>query len=163
MDLMVFCRTSIQWNNCRYSMTFLLFQLYRYAFNNSNSRIFLDVWKICSVTPVLKSGNLSMVTNYSPISILSHLGKIIELIIYNNVRRSLYHVLIDEQHGFCRGKSTITSNIVSKTYISDCLEVGSQVDVVTTNFKKAFDTVSHKLLIVELKHLDVGKIPFNLV
>lgn len=33
---------------------------------------FPDLWKISSVNPILKSGNASQVTNYEPISIVSH-------------------------------------------------------------------------------------------
>jgi len=37
--------------------------------------IFPDIWKLCSITPVLKSGDASLVSNYRPISFLSHIAK----------------------------------------------------------------------------------------
>jgi len=37
------------------------------------------------------------------------------------------------------------------SYIIENIESGSQIDVIITDFKKAFDTVNHKLLIYELE------------
>jgi len=93
---------------------------------------------------------------YRPISILPHLGEIFKLIVYNNIKRSCNHVLIDEQHGFFHGKSTTTISVVFTTYISDCLESGYQVDVITTDFNKAFDTLNHNLLIDKLEGIGIG-------
>lgn len=40
-------------------------------------------------------------------------------------------------------KSILASNVASKTYISNVIEHGRQVDVILTDFKKAFDIVVH--------------------
>jgi len=42
------------------------------------------------------------------------------------------------------------------TFIAQSLESGIQVDTVTTDFRKAFDTVNHNILINELDNLGVG-------
>jgi len=139
--------------NCRHSLAFPIYLLYRYAFDNST---FPDVWKMSSITPILKSGDPSLVSNYRPISILPHLAKLFELVVYRNIKRCFNHILIDEQHGFRPGKSTITSSVIFTTFIAECLESGYQVDTITTDFKKAFDTVSHNILINELESMGVG-------
>lgn len=87
---------------------------------------------------------------------MPHLSKLFELVVYNNIKRCFNHILIDEQHGFRPGKSTITSSVIFTTYIAESLESGYQVDTVTTDFRKAFDTVSHNILINELESLGVG-------
>lgn len=68
----------------------------------------------------------------------------------------LNHIIIDEQHGFRPGKSTITSSVVFTTYLLNSIEKGGQVDVVFTDFKNAFDTVGHGLLLSELELLGIG-------
>lgn len=65
-------------------------------------------------------------------------------------------MIIDEQHCFHHGKSTITSSVVFTNYSSDCLGYGHQVDVIITDFNKVFDTVNNELLIDKLEYLDVG-------
>jgi hypothetical protein len=118
--------------------------------------IFPSAWKIGSVTPILKSGDPSNVTNYRPITILPHLSKIFELIALTNIKRSLNHVIIDQQHGFRPGKSTVTSSVIFASYILDRFDVKEQVDVIFTDFRKAFDTVDHGLLLRELNALGIG-------
>jgi len=61
--------------------------------------------------------------------------------------------LIDEQHGFRPGKSTCTNGVSFLSYIIENIESGSQIDVIITDFKKAFDAVNHELLIYELECL----------
>jgi len=54
------------------------------------------------------------------------------------------------------GKSTTTSIIIFTTYIAKSLEAGYQVNTITTDFRKAFGTVSHYLLISKHEYLSVG-------
>lgn len=48
-----------------------------------------------------------------------HTSKLLEIIVKMSIRVSLNHILIDEQHGFCLGRSTITCNIIWNSYIYD--------------------------------------------
>ena len=139
--------------NCRLSIYIPMFLLFRRSLDECT---FPDIWKTCSVTPVLKSGDASDVTNYRPISIISHIAKLFELVVYQCIKRSLNHILIDEQHGFRPGKSTCTNGVSFLSYIIENIESGSQIDVIITDFKKAFDTVNHELLIYELERLGLG-------
>lgn len=56
-------------------------------------------------------------------------------------------LLNDDQLGFLKDKSTMTSFNFSK--IPDVFVFGYQVDVVFTNFKKAFNKLSHYIQIVK--------------
>jgi hypothetical protein len=94
--------------NCRNSLFFPIFLLFRLSMDEG---IFPSLWKISSITPILKSGDPSQVVNYRPISILPHIAKIFESIVYNCIKRSVNHILIPQQHGFRPGKSTITSGV----------------------------------------------------
>jgi hypothetical protein len=113
-----------------------------------------SVWKICSVTPVLKSTDSSFVANYRPISISPHITKIFESLLYNYLRPKLNHILILQQYGFRTGRSSVSCRVSFSSFIYDCLSNGAQVDVIFTNLSKAFDTVPNNLTCL-LKSLTV--------
>lgn len=87
--------------NCQDSIVYPIFLLFRQSLDEG---IFPAVWKTSSVTPVLKSGDSSLVSNYRPISILPHISKLLESIVYTNIKRNLNHILVADQHGFRPGK-----------------------------------------------------------
>jgi len=118
--------------------------------------VFPSVWKICSVTPVLKSSDPSLVTSYRSISISPHIAKIFKSIIFNYLGPKLNNILIPQQHGVRTGRSTISYSVSFSSFICDYLSSGAQVDVIFTDFSKAFDTVPHNLLINELDRIDIG-------
>jgi len=60
-------------------------------------------------------------------------------------------IIINEQHGFRTGRSTITNLSIFKQSILDSFKTGFQTDVIYTDLEKAFDRVNHKLFILKLK------------
>jgi len=129
--------------NCRFSIAYPIYLLFRRSLDLG---IFPKVWKISSIAPVLKSGDASDIQNYRPISIIPHIGKLFESIVYSRIKRSLNHLIISEQHGFRSHKSTVTSGVAFSSYLSEVIEHRGQVDVIFTDFNKAFDTVNHDCL-----------------
>lgn len=71
--------------NCRHVIAFPLFLLFRRSLSEG---VFPVVWKICSVTPVYKSGDPSDIKNYRSISIIPHIAKIFESLVFNRDKRS---------------------------------------------------------------------------
>jgi hypothetical protein len=57
------------------------------------------------------------------------------------------------QHRFFKGRSTVTNLIEFTSYVLNCMENGVQVDAIYTYFSKAFDKVSHRLLLRKLAKL----------
>ena len=61
------------------------------------------------------------------------------------------------QHGFLKGKSTLT-NLTEYCSSTLCLmEKGNQIDAIYTDFSKAFDKVDHALLIYKLRKLGLAE------
>ncbi len=52
----------------------------------------------------------------------------------------------DKQHGFLKGRSTVTNLVEFSHFVIDEIENGHQVDGVYTDFSKAFDRVNHRNL-----------------
>jgi len=67
----------------------------------------------------------------------------------------LNHVIIDDQHGFRRNKSTITNLLNFRNFVSEALSRGSNVDVINTDFTKAFDKINHQILFTKLKQIGI--------
>lgn len=84
------------------------------------------------------------------------MAKLFEFIVYSEVKCILNHIVIADQHDFRPGKSTVTSSVVFTSFISEIIEVGGQVDVVYTDFKKAFYTINYYFLIKTFKSLGIG-------
>jgi len=113
--------------------------------------------KSSSITPFHKSGCVSDVSNYRPISILSHFTKLFEAIVLRSIQPSVNSVLCDEQYGFRPGRSTVTCSLVFTKYVMDAFTGHAQVDALYLDFSKAFDMVNHKILLGVLNKSGFGE------
>lgn len=113
---------------------------------------FPSMWKKALIVPIFKAGSRSSIKNYRPVSILSVFGKIFESLIYPILCWHLKQVLIPQQHGFIKARSTASNLACFVSDVVDCMDRGSSVDAVYTDFSKAFDKVDHQILINKLYH-----------
>ena len=111
---------------------------------------FPSTWKTSKICPVFKSGDRSNVANYRPIVILCNFSKLFELVFQEYLLAHIRPQISEYQHGFISGRSTI-SNLVSITqYIANILDNAGQVDIIFTDFSKAFDRLDHGILLIKL-------------
>ena len=118
-------------------------------------------WKIHSITPLFKKGDPSSVTNYRPISLLCSVSKVLERLIFNHVSDHIFPHLSDKQFGFIPNRSCLqqllsTFSIIYKNYSSH-----NQTDIIFLDFCKAFDTISHHLLLHKLQNFGITGNLFN--
>ena len=107
-------------------------------------------WKLANVVPVHKKGAKDHVENYRPISLLPTVSKVFERCVLNSIKVHLYQVLSPKQHGFCTGRSCVTSLLEALDHIGSLLDSGSQVDTIYLDMSKAFDKVGHRRLVEKL-------------
>ena len=100
--------------------------------------------KIASITPIFKKGDRKKCDNYRPISLTSHIGKVIVRIIKEEIEMHLENncLIIDNQHGFSKGKSCLTNLLVFLEKVVGIVDEGDPVDVLYLDFKKAFESPS---------------------
>lgn len=125
-------------------------------FNKSLSDgLYPNEFKRARIIPIYKKNDVTKVSNYRPVSILSCFSKIFESLVCPILSRYVHHSLSIYQHGFIKGRSVHTNLVSFVTDLSSCIDKGAQVDAVYTDFSSAFDKVSHKLLIKKLEHYSI--------
>ena len=120
--------------------------------------IFPTEWKLATVVPLPKDGDLSQCTNYRPISLLPMPGKILEQIIHNRINSFCddNNILSKNQGGFRKDHSTISTVASFLNTLYNALNSKEHLIATYFNFSKAIDTVNHKILLSELGKVGIG-------
>lgn len=116
-------------------------------------------WKIGKVTPFFKAGNRHDPLNYRPISLTSIPCKILEHILFSNLvdflESNSFFTLA--QHGFRKTYSCETQLASFTHKLNVILDHSSQAACIFLDFSKAFDKVSHSLLMHKLLQLNLDQ------
>jgi hypothetical protein len=115
-------------------------------------------WKLANITALYKKGKKTAPTNYRPISLTSVVCKVLESILCDALMEHLNgnHLLTDKQYGFRKGRSsTIQMLHVTDTW-TKLIDQSDSIDVIYTDFQKAFDTVPHRRLLQKLMAYGIG-------
>lgn len=124
---------------------------------------FPDTLKIAKVSPLFKSGSKSDPGNYRPISVLPVMSKIFEKIIHNRLLKYLKSIdfLFNKQYGFRPKSNTVAATVDLVTKIRLHIDNNKICLGIFIDMKKAFDTISHDLLLLKLKSIGVTGIAFD--
>jgi len=114
-------------------------------------------WKEANVTAIHKKGDKKNPGNYRPVSLTSVSCKIMEKIIRKKIMKHLTdnNILSNRQYGFITGRSTLLQLLTVLDMWTECLDRGSEVDVIFLDFQKAFDRVPHNRLLDKMKHYGI--------
>lgn len=132
---------------CSASLSYPLATLFNASLKQG---ILPSVWKRSLIIPIHKSGDRHDCRNYRGISKLSIIPKLFEKIICDTLSSVVRPLLTPFQHGFITGRSTESNLCEYLDFVMRAMDKGFRVDAVYTDYSKAFDKISHSILITKL-------------
>ena len=125
-----------------------------------STSIFPEALKHAIIRPIYKNkGSANEPKSYRPISILSALSKVFERVASNRIVDYLEKnkKLYASQHAYRKFHSTTTSLVELTEFLYEEIENKRIPAVISTDLSKAFDTVSHDLLLAKLEIMGFHK------
>ena len=119
--------------------------------------VFPNELKIARVVPLYKSGDSRLISNYRPVSILTNFSKLFEKVMYSRLLDFLnkYNILHDSQFGFRKNHNTISAIIVLIEKILNGFNNNDCTLGIFIDYKKAFDTINHQILLNKLNRYGI--------
>lgn len=121
-------------------------------------------FKKAIVKPLFKEGDKHNISNYRPISLISSVAKIFEKIIKKRLNSYLEKnkIISDLQFGFRKNISTQDAIAKLTSLVYNAVDDRKACLGVFVDLAKAFDTVSHRLLLDKLEHIGIRGNVLNL-
>ena len=109
-------------------------------------------WSDAHISPIYKKGNKTDPSNYRPISLTSVMCKIMEKLVRNSISLHLVSnkLISSRQHGFVSNKACNTNLLECTDFTTSMAHKQIPTDMILLDFAKAFDKVSHPLLLHKL-------------
>ncbi|MEL7079429.1 MAG: reverse transcriptase family protein, partial [Cyanobacteria bacterium J06582_2] len=142
--------------SCKKQLSKPIYMIWRSSLDNND---IADIHLHAVIHPVLKPGSpANLPKSYRPISLTSHIIKIMEKILRKAIIKHLTdnNLLPNNQHGFIKGRSTLSQLLAQTETILRTIEEGNDLDSIYLDFSKAFDKVDHTILCTKLKRLGIG-------
>ena len=116
-------------------------------------------WLKAHVSSIFKKGDKHLAQNYRPVSLTVVCCKAMEHVIctLTHMRKHLdiHNILTSVQHGFRGGHSCESQLLITMDDLLRRNDKKEQIDMIILDFSKAFDKVSHKLLLLKLKGMGI--------
>ena len=138
---------------CSNSISPVLTRIFNISISTGNLP---SCWKIANVVPVYKKGNRCDLKNYRPIALTSIVVKMLESFVSDHIRDHLMTngLMYTDQHGFSPGKSCASALSEAVCEWNKILDRRTsptpRIDLVSVDYSRAFDSISHDVLFEKL-------------
>ena len=130
---------------------------------SKEEQIFPDSLKLADVTPIHKKDNKTTKEKYRPVSLLPVVSKLFERDMHNQIINYIDKFLSPYLFGFRKGHSTEQCLSVMLERWKRALDNKLYVGAVLTDLSKAFDCLSHQLLIAKLEAYGFDRKSLNFI
>ena len=115
------------------------------------------------MSALFKKGSRELPGNYRPVSLTSHVGKVLESMLRDVIVDHLlrYKLINTSQHGFVKGRSCETNLLEYFEEVTEFVDKGEPADVIYLDFQKAFDKVPHQRLLKKMRALGIDGEIYN--
>lgn len=119
--------------------------------------VFPEKLKYSIVKPVHKKGNVAVVTNYRPITLIPIFSKIFEKVMYTKLISFLNHrdIIDKNQYGFQKSKSTTQAAFHLVNKVLHCVNDKRTTTALFLDMSSAFDLVCHHTLLKKLERYGI--------
>lgn len=127
--------------------------------------VFPDCLKTSIIVPIYKKGDKQQVDNYRPIALVPIFSKIFEHCVLSQLSSYFFqgNIIHSSQHGFRSGASTISAITELVNSIHDSFEQKNITSAIFLDLSRAFDTISHPILLDKLHWYGVSTNTVNLI
>ena len=115
-----------------------------------------EEWAKSVIITIPKKGDLAECNNYRTISLLSHVGKILMMVLLERLKAQMEPHLSEEQAGFRTDRSTTHQILILRLIAEKAKRKGRHILNCFIDFRKAFDSIKHDVTCATLRSYGVG-------
>lgn len=124
-----------------------------------------DCFKIAKIIPIYKKGSVNDPVNYRPISLLPVISKVFEILLKKQICEYFEEnaLLTENQFGFRKNRSTSLAVLKLIDNVVDGFENKCYVGSIFCDLSKAFDCISHDILLYKLQFYGFNEASLKLI
>ena len=116
-----------------------------------------EEWTKSVIVTIPKKGDLAECCNYRTIALLSHISKVLLIVLLERLKAQVEPYLSEEQAGFRKDRSTVQQILILRLIAEKAKRKGRCILNCFIDFKKAFDTIKHDIIWATFKSYGVGR------
>ena len=127
--------------------------------------VFPQILKMAKVISIFKSCDRSFTSNYRPISLLPRLSKVLKKLVKNRLICFIdkHYIWNNYQYGFREKRSVLPALLEVTSLGYDAIQNRKHLAFLFIYLRKAFDTVSHKILLQTFYYYDMRGPAYKLI